>query len=170
MAQVGAWSHRRTGVQLEVGGVHNESDRRVYRKHGGLGNRMRDRNGFHGERAQLQGAVFGERLDGVEVAVVLPESAPDQVACIRAAIDRQIMSGQNVGQGADVVFVAMGENHAVDGAAVGLGAGEHHPGVDDHAVVVDPVDHHVHPELAESSKRDDFKPLVGRHGAFSRKK
>ena len=81
------------------------------------------------------------------------------------------MPGEQEGEGADVVLVAVRQDDAVDRAAVVeelhvgdddvdaevLGAGEHHAGVDDETVPAVAVDHQVHPELAEAAERDDLE-------------
>ncbi len=79
--------------------------------------------------------------------------------------------GEQEGDAADVVFVAVGEDQAADVFAILLevgevggddvdaqefGVGEHHAGVEHDDVVAIADGHAVHAELAEASERDDL--------------
>ena len=88
------------------------------------------------------------------------------------APDRHVQFGENPGQGADVVFVAVREddsahalpvlgeignigNHDVD--AEQFGFGEHQAGVDHNNVVAPADGHAVHAELAEAAEGDNLQ-------------
>ena len=83
------------------------------------------------------------------------------------AVDRHVDFGEEVGHGADVVFMAVGQDqgadlrlvlleegevghHQVD--AQQLGFGEHHSAIDDDDVVAVADGGHVHAELAQSAE------------------
>ena len=91
-----------------------------------------------------------------------PRTKPERVG---RPVDRNVAAARKERKRADVVFVAVREEDGVDRAAlveefhVGdddvhtqvLGAGEHHPGVDDETVAAVAVDHQVHAEFAEAA-------------------
>src|SRR5215472_16046568 len=98
------------------------------------------------------------------------------------AIDRDVEFGENPGQRADMVFVAVCEDDAAHALAVfdevgnvrnddvdaeKFGLGEHEAGVDDDDVVTPAEGHAVHSELAKAAERNDVK-LSSWHGGVKR--
>ena len=90
------------------------------------------------------------------------------------AVDGDVELGEDPGQAADVVLVAVGEDDGADLVAVfdevadvgdddvdaeQLFFGEHQAGVDDDDVILPSEGHAVHPELAEAAQRYDFQLL-----------
>ena len=88
------------------------------------------------------------------------------------APDGHVEFGENPGQRADVVFVAVGEDDSANALAVfdeignvgdddvdaqQFGFGEHQAGVDDDDVVAPAHGHAVHAELAQAAQRHDMQ-------------
>src|SRR5262249_46140922 len=101
--------------------------------------------------------------------VVFLETALNQRQGEGGSIDGNPDFGEEVGDGTDVVFVAVGENQRTDMRQVflevtevrhdqidpeQLGVGEHHPGVNDDDVVAITDGSHVHAELAQTTERN----------------
>ena len=91
------------------------------------------------------------------------------------AVDRDIDLGQEVGHGADVVFVAVGQDHGADVLLVlfeerevghdqidaqQLRLGEHHPAIHDDDVVAVANGRHIHAELAESAEGNHLQLVI----------
>ena len=96
-------------------------------------------------------------------------------------VHRHVQLTQDVGQGARVVFVAVGNQYPLDPVAVLREVGdvgddqvypqhvllrEQHPGVNDDNVAIVLQGHHVLPDLAETAQRDHFQRL--RHNRILR--
>ncbi len=91
-----------------------------------------------------------------------------------SAVNGDVEIAEDVGEGADVIFVAVRENDGADVLAIlleigdvgndevdaeKLGFGEHHAGVNDENVVTETKHHHVHAEFAETAERDRCEGL-----------
>jgi hypothetical protein len=144
------------------GGVDGERD--------AVDQRVRDADGHDAEGAEGEAAA-GEHLDelGVVEQAVLVELAFDVGEGELGAVDRDVELGEDPGQAADVVFVAVGEDDGADFLAVlseiadvgdddvdaeELFFGEHQAGIDDDNVVFIAEGQAVHAELAESAEGD----------------
>ena len=110
--------------------------------------------------------------------VVLLELDADEAAGQRRAVDRRVDAAQDVGQAADVVLVAVGDEDGPQLVAVLLDVGdvrddevdaehllfgEHEAGVDDDHVVAVLEQHHVLADLAETAEGDDAELLIVCH-------
>ena len=131
--------------------------------------RVRDADGHDGEGADGEAAA-GQHLDqvGVFEEAMLFELAFDVGEGELGAVDGHVELGEDPGQAADVVFVAVGEEDCADLVAVldevadvgdddvdaeELFFRKHQAGVDDDNVVA-VLDHHaVHAELAQTAER-----------------
>ena len=122
-------------------------------------------NGAEGE------AAAGEDLDqlGVVEQAMLFELALDQGEGELGAVDGDVELGEDPGQAADVVLVAVGEDDGADFIAVfgeiaDVGDddvdaqefffGEHQAGIDDDDVILPPEGQAVHTELAQAPEGD----------------
>ena len=100
----------------------------------------------------------------------------------RRAVDRHVDLGEEVGHGADVVLVAVGQNQGADLRLVLLeesqvghdqvdaqqfGVGEHHPAIDDDDVVAVADGGHVHAELAQSAQGYYLQLQISHSSSFS---
>ena len=141
--------------------------------------RVGDADGHDGEGAEGEAAA-GENLDqlGVVEQAMLFELAFDVGEGELGAVDGDVELGEDPGQAADVVLVAVGEDDGADLVAVldevadvgdddvdaeQLFFGEHQAGVDDDDVVAAAEGEAVHAELAESAKRDNLQFFIS-HG------
>ena len=128
---------------------------------------------MNGEDSGLE-ALVGAHLAqvGVVQQSVLVEFVFDVSQREFGAPDGHVEFGENPGQGADVIFMAVGENDSAHALAVldeigdvgdhdidaeQFGFGEHQSGVDDDDVVSPADGHAVHAELAEAPQRDDLQ-------------
>ena len=122
------------------------------------------------ERSDLHD-LLGLDLDEARLLLqfVFFQAAVHQRQRESGAVDRDIDFGEEIGDRADVVFVAVGQD---DGADLGLvlleegqvghhqvdaqqlGFGEHHPAIDHDDVVAETYGGHVHAELAQSAQGD----------------
>ena len=128
---------------------------------------------LHLELAGADGAarLHGDDLGGVQQLVLL-ELELDKAGGEAGAVDGHVHLLEHIGDGADVILVAMGDEEAAEATAVfdevaDIGndavdavhvvAGEGHAAVhhDDLAAVL--IDGHVLADLVEAAQRDDFQ-------------
>ena len=173
LAQTGEIGHpvRGGGVDLEVAGDDDPAHGRVDAEGDGVGNGMVHVDEFHGEAAcldQIAGLV-GDQTDRVGQTVLLQLEA-DQTVGQGRAVDRRVGGLEDVGDGPDVILMAVGNEEAaqllltVDEIgdvgddqidAVHIVLGEAQTAVhDDHIVAV--FEHgHILPDLIQPAERDD---------------
>ena len=161
------------GIDFEVASVNDYAERSVNREGDAIHQAVRHANGMNREHAGLE-ALAGAHLAqvGVFEQAVLVEFVFHIGQREFCAPHRHVEFGENPGQRADVVLVAVGEddpanplaildeignigNHDID--AEQFGFGEHQAGVDDNNIVAPANGHAVHTELAEAPQRDDLQ-------------
>ena len=183
--EVGVLPHGGRVVELEVARVDDGPERRPDDESGRVGNRVRDGEELHGERADVDRL---SRLHDLDVRVLLQAMLAqlhiDEAAREPGAEHRHVDLAQQERQRADVVLVAVGEEHRLQARGVvqdvlevrdhevdaeHLLLGEHQPHVDGDRLVVVLVEHHVAPDLAEAAERDhaDGQGVLG-HRTFTR--
>jgi hypothetical protein len=162
-------------IDFEVAGVDDDADWRLDGQGHAIDQRMRDADGLDDERPEGEFAL-GLDLDELDFVeqLVLVELAFDVGQGKLGAVDGNFEFGENPGQAADVVLVAVSEDDAADAGFVlnqvgdvghddvyaqELGFGKHEAGVDDDNVVFPAQGEAVHAEFAKSAERDDFKIL-----------
>ena len=167
-AEVGQHAVQRQLVHLEVAGVHEETGRCVHRDGERVRDRVVDRDELAVERPR-DVVVAGRDLDERGVDPVLAQLGGDQRQGEPRPDQRDVPAQpQQVGDRADVVLVAVGEDHGgdvvepvLDDAEVGedqvdarlLGLGEEHAAVDDEQLPVELEHRHVAADLAEAAQR-----------------
>ncbi len=167
------------GIDFEIAGVNDDAERAVNGERDAIDQAVRDLDGMDGERSELE-ALVGAHLAqlGVVEQAVLVEFVFDVGERELGAPDRDVEFGENPGERADVVFVAVGEDDAANTLAVlgeignvgdddvdaeEFGFGEHQSGVDDDDVISPAHGHAVHAELAKAAEGDDLQFSAG-HG------
>jgi hypothetical protein len=160
-------------VDLEVASVEDDADGRVDSECDAIDERMRDADGHDAEGAECD-ATAGKHFDelGVVEEAMLFELAFDVGEGELGAVDGDIELGEDPGEAADVVLVAVGKDDAADHGAVfeeerdvgyddvdaeELFFREHEAGVDDEDVVAEAESEAVHAKLAESAERNDLQ-------------
>ena len=178
-AQVGQPAVQRQLVHLEVPGVQHHAGR------GGDGHRERVRDGvvdreeLKVERAERLAAALGD-LRGGRRDPVLGELAADQGEGQPRADQGDVVAlPQQVGHGADVVLVRVGEDHGLDvvepafeRGEVGqdqvhaglVRFGEQHPAVHDQQAALVLEDGHVPADFAQATEADDAQRAGGKGG------
>ena len=160
-------------IDLEIARVHDRTRRRVQRNRHAVGHAVRHAQKFG---FALADAHALPRLHGDEplarIDAVLFELRAHQRERERRAVHRAIDVRPDIGHGADVIFVAVGQqqssrpprellqirqigNHQID--ARQFGSAEHHPGIDHHRRLGKRHGHEIHAELAKPAKRDDIQ-------------
>ena len=167
------------GVHLEIAGVNDHSERRGNGQGHGAHDGVRHADELDFEGADLEN-LFGLDVDeaGLLIEVVLFHTALDQGQGEIGSVDGDSDIGKEIGDGADVVLVAMGEDQGADELLVflektqvghhqvdaqQLGLGEHHSGIDDDDVIAVADGGHVHAKLAASTQ-GDYLQLQISHG------
>jgi hypothetical protein len=166
-------------VELEVARVHDRADRRL----DGEPDAVRDRVG-HAQRHDAEAARHDlvPRLVGAQVhpiqEAMLGQPVPREGEGERRAVDGHVEVAQEVGEGADVVFVPVGQDDCAEALAVlaqigevrdhvvhtrHLVVGEQEPAVDGHDVLARLEEHHVEPDLAEPPQGDQAHRGLGGH-------
>ena len=161
------------GVDLEVAGVDHGAHAGVDGEGHGVGDGVVHMDELHLELSGLHRlpGLHGHQLRAVQQAVLL-ELQPDQPGGEAGAVNGQVDLLEDIGDGPDVVLVAVGDEqapqtglvlhqirhvryHAVD--AVHIVAGEGHAAVhhDDLAAVL--IGGHVLADLVETAQGDDFQ-------------
>src|SRR6185369_1181010 len=160
-------------IDLEVAGVDDHPLRRGYRQGAAVDDRMGHAQELDPETADTYG-VPG--LDGNQfhfpVQLVLLQLGTDQAERQGGAVDRDVQLQQDKGEGADVVFVPVGQadradvcgplaqpadigDHVVDPEHVG--GGKHQAAIDDENIVAVLVGHHVHADFAQAAESDNLQ-------------
>ena len=161
------------GVNFEVAGVDNSAHFRVDGKGHGVRDGVVHMDEFHGELARPDAfaSLHGDELRGLHQLVLL-QLQLDEAGGEAGAVDGHVDLLEDVGNGADVVLVAVGDeqapdpglvldevadvgDHAVD--AVHVVPGEGHAAVhhDDLAAIL--IGGHVLADLVETAKGDNFQ-------------
>src|ERR1039457_3538273 len=160
----------RREVDLEVAGVDDHADRSVNGERHAVHQRVGDANGHDGERPEGEAAT-GKNLDQFRVLeqAVLFQLAFHKSEGELGAVDRDIELGEDPGEAADVVLVAVGEYDGADFIAVlseiadigdhnvdakQLFFGKHQAGIDDDNVILPPEGQTVHTELPQAPEGD----------------
>ena len=166
------------GIHLEIAGVDDDAEGRSDGESDGADNRVGDVDELDLERADFDD-LLGRDLDqdGIALQVVLFQPPLDQRQREGRAIDRNVDIAEEIRDGADVVFVTVGEDDAADVSRVlleesqvghyqvyaqQLGLGEHHATIDDNDVLPVADGGHVHAELAQTAQ-GDYVQLVISH-------
>ena len=161
------------GIDFKVAGVDNGA----HRTFDGEGHRVGDRvvhvDELHGELARLDHIprFAGDHL-GLGHQVVLLQLQLDQARAHAGGVNGGVDGPQHIGDGSDVVLVAVGDEDAPDLAlvldevahirddhvdAVHIVIREPHSAVHDHDVVPVLIDGQVFPDLIQASQRYDFQ-------------
>ena len=165
------------GVEFEIAGVDDRAHGRCERQRSGLDDAVGEVNELHAEGAGLV------RLPGLHLAqvgdvrqAVVGQLGARQRQRERRAVDGRVYFVEHVRQGADVVFVAVGEQDGPqalpvfpqvgdvgddDVNAEQFGVREHHAAIDDHQMAIVFEGHHVHSELAEASEGNGAQLAAG---------
>ena len=163
----------RRWIDLEVAGMQHDAERRVDGERNAIDQAVRDLQRMNRERPDLE-AFSGTDLAqvGVVEELVFVELVFDVGQRELGAPDGNVQFAENPGQGADVVFVAVGEHDAAhmlaifeqvrnvgddDVDAQQLGFGEHQAGVDHDDVIAAADGHAVHTELAHPAQRNNMQ-------------
>ena len=158
-------------IDFEVAGVNDHAERRMDRQRDAIHQAVRDLDGMDGERPDLE-SLAGPHLAqvGIVEQAVLVQLVFDVGQREFGAPDGNVQFRKNPGQGADVVFVTVGEDDAAHALAIfdevgdvgdndvdaeQFGFGEHHSGIDDDDVIAPAHGHAVHAEFAEAAERHD---------------
>ena len=160
-------------IEFEIGGMHHGADRRLHHHADRIGDTVADMEKLHREAAERQ-PVAGR--NGMELAVRqqsgLLQFDLGKAARQRSGIDRNVQVTQQVGQGADMILVAVGQHDRlhpirtrgqirdvgvdqVDAEHVAFG--EHQAGIDHQNVIAAFQGHHVLADFAEAPQGDDAK-------------
>ena len=169
--QVRGLAHDGRVVQLEVAGVYHGPDRRTDSQAHRVGDAVGHPEGLHLETAHLYPVA---RVDPAQVGLVqqagLLQLHLDEVGGEGSAVDGRLHAPEDVGQGARVVFVAVGDEEGLQAVGVledvgDIGDdqvhaehvlfGEHEAGVDGDEVLAVLEEHHVLADLSESSQGYD---------------
>ena len=161
------------GVHLEVARVEDHpqggGDGQSHGAHDGMG----DVDEFDLERPDLDD-ILGLDGDHARLAgeLVLLHAAVHQSQGEIGPVDGHVDFAQKIGHGADVVFVAVGEDQRqnvllmlLEKGKVGhyqvdaqqLGFGEHHAAIDDEDVVAVAKSGHIHAEFAQPAERNHLQ-------------
>ena len=175
-AEVGEDAVERKLVHLEVAGVHQRARRRVHGDGERVGDRVVDRHELAVERPG-DVVVAGGDLDQRRLDPVLAQLGRDQGEGEPRPDQRDVPAHpQQVGHGADVVLVPVGEDDGVDVVEPVLdhpevredqvdprllGLGEEDTAVDDQQAPGELEHGHVAADLAQPPERHDAQPAVG---------
>ena len=160
----------RREIDLEVAGVDDGADGSVDGEGHAVHQRVGDADGHDGERPNGE-AASGKNLDqlGVFEQAVLFELALDESQSELGAVDGDVELGEDPGQAADVVLVAVGEDDGANFFAIfrqvadvgdddvdakELFFGEHQAGIDDDDVILPPEGQAIHTELTQAPEGD----------------
>ena len=170
-------------VKLPVAGVEHTAIRRVDQQRVAFGNRMRHRHEGDAERAHLEPLA---RLDDAQRHLVgnalLLQLAADQARGEGRGIDRHVEIEREIGQRADMVFMAVRDDDAgkaveliLDEAKIGqdhvdagiIGIGEGHAAIDHHPLALTAIEVDVHADLARAAERAKEQFVLGGHSSLS---
>ena len=117
--QIGRRLVERVGIELEVGGVHEEARRGADRQRAGLRDAVVHMDGLDLKGPHLEPAPRLELADDHPIIeVTLLQRRTDHLGCERRCVDRQIDLLEQVGHRADVVEVAVGDDEPCDAGLV----------------------------------------------------
>ena len=170
--RVGAAAVERRLVELEVSAVQQRAGGRVDGHRHGIGNAVGDLHELHVDPGDRHGLRRSDRHQTARgIAAVLGEFALQQGEREPGAVHGTVDQVPDVGDGADVVLVAVSQHQRRQPPelfckrtyvrndevhAEVLGAGEHHPGVDQQGRRPAADGHHVHAELADAAEEQDL--------------
>jgi hypothetical protein len=101
------------GIDLEIAGVDDDAERRGDGQRHGADDGVRDVDELDLERADLDDLLGLDRMKtGLLLELVLFQPPVHQRQREGGAIDRHVDIGQEIRDGADVVFMAVGEDQA----------------------------------------------------------
>src|SRR5262245_23460124 len=168
-------------IDLEVTSVDDYTERSGDGERDCADDRVRNVDELDLERADLHDLLGLDRDEaGIFFELVFFEAAIDKSQREIGAIARDVDLGKKIRDGADVIFVAMGQNEGADLVAIlleerqighhqidteELGIGKHHAAVHNDDVVGVPDGGHVHAELAEAAERDYLQFVVAHPGS-----
>ncbi len=168
----------RSVIELPVARVHDAPRRCLDDEGRGVGDRVRDPNELHTERAELERSIAGRRGDelGLLREPVLVELRLHERERQRRRNDRfDVDLSQEVRQSTDVVLVAVREDHRAHESSFEIAdvrqqevdtqvlvARERESRIDDDDLVSHLEDGHVLADLAEATERDDPKDVAHR--------
>ena len=166
-------------VQLPVAGVEDAAVGRVDQQRIALGDRMGERDVAEAERAEPELAAD---LDDVDLDLLgqplLLELAGDQAGGEGRRVERNAEIGGEIGDGADMVLMAVGQDDAEQIVAIlldegqvgedqldpGIGrVGEGHAEIDHDPLAVAAVEIDVHADLARAAEREEEQFFAGFH-------
>ena len=167
---------RGRGVKFEIAGVNDRAQRRGDGQCAGLNDAVRQVDELHAERSHLERRA-GMHLPQVGAfrQIVFDQLGLRQRQRKGRAVDRHINFFQQIGQAADVIFVAMRQQNGADAFAIRthvtevgndnvhaqqFGIRKHDAAVDDDDVIVKLIRHHVHAEFAEATEGNYFQLMV----------
>ncbi len=179
LARLGQLAIRRRGIKLVVAGMDDAANRGLDGQAHAVREAVAGVEELHGEAADLDFGLRGDRVQRhFAQQPVLAQLAFQQPAGQRRGIDWGLQPlFDHVGQAADVVFVAVGQEDAFDRVqliqqvfdvgdhdiyAVHLRGGEHQAHINDDDVVVVFHNHHIFADFAHAAQGQDAQK--GRFG------
>src|ERR1700733_538370 len=163
----------RRGIDFEVAGVNDHAQRSMNRQRNAIHKAVRYANGMNRKGTGL------EAFPGTNLAQISIVEQPVLVEFVLHVGQREFRPpyrhfelGENPGQCADVIFVAVGKDDSANPLAIlneignvgnynvnteQFSLGEHQPGVDHNNVIAPAHGHAVHTELAEPSEGDNLQ-------------
>src|SRR5664280_932049 len=154
-------------VNLEITGMNNDANRRVYRERNAIYERVRDLHRVYRENADLESLSGANLVQHRVIQQAVFFQLPFYIGEGKLRpIDRHVEFAEHPWQRANMVFVAMRENdspyffavldevanighHDIDAEELGLR--KHHPGINHNDVVAIAYGHAVHAEFAETT-------------------
>ena len=166
-------------VELPVAGVEDAAVGRVDQQRIALGDRMGERDVAEAERAEPEIAAELDRVQrDLPEQPLLLELARDQPGGERRRVERHAEIGGEIGDRADMVLMAVGEDDAeqvgailLDEGEVGqdqldpriIGIGEGQAEIDHHPFALAAVEIDVHADLARAAEREEQEFFAGFH-------
>jgi hypothetical protein len=161
------------GIDLEVAGVNQHTERRVNGKGDAIDQTMCDPDGMDRECARFEMLA---RVHFAQISIIEQPVLVELVFNVSqrklSAPDWYVEFGENPRQRADMILMAVRKNDAAHALAIlreirnvgndnidaqQLGFGEHQAGVDHNNVVAPTDGHAVHTELAKAPKGDNLQ-------------
>src|SRR5581483_8543082 len=169
---------RGSGINFEIAGMNDDPERSVNGQRDAIYQAVGYRNGMNGEGAKAEALTSPNFVQvGIVEEFVFFELVFDVGERELGAVHRNVDFGEDPGQAADVIFVAVGEDNGANLVAVldqvgdvgnndvhaeQFGLREHQAGVNDDDVVTPAHGHAVHAELTQPAQRNDLQ-LTCRH-------
>ena len=159
-------------VNLKIAAMNDNAQRRLYNQAHGVRNTVTNREELDFKFSQGKRLAGGHQIEAGPIkGFAFLELDLDQPLGQLGGIDRRLKLGQQIGQRADMVFVAMGDNdapyfslplqeiadignHQID--AQHFFFGEHESGVDDNNVILIFHDHHVFTDFTQPAEGNYF--------------